>query len=571
MSDQVERQLVAEMKQSKYWHHDIKYIDGQFVEEMVLRYQQTKEETLIQKIIKNYEIFRPRWGRAFAPYLDDDVSDGENMHDTIVWKSVTRFKVDKVLKPNGRAFNAYLVSALLNQLKNLRNAKMSHKNHPRVQCPVCGETVYQIDQAHLAHRVDLERYVKTYINYPLSSDGQTICPITGTPQDVINMPYINRIGGRYSVEDFWEEFPELRMQRRDLRCPVSGTTVNEFNSEYFKGLGYSEQDFMESFPEFRGIIVCPFTKEEKFVTVTQDYFDKLFEQKSESRITQEKFDEEYPNFTVRAKQVNVFDPYNNVAVKEITPQVLARAETTVTKHLEKYATIVLDKTYPELFSCPFTGRKTHVIKTSDLEEMGKTILEFYHATCKYPLRKYQVRCAICGKWVDNVWSHLEEEAHNYSQSMTMEQFENSYGGGAVKVVVSTNSYVESDAGDVVHIGDLFGEKMDEVDMLQLKDSLLKVCRDELDCKIAEAISKAHTLEDIYFLGSDKKDMVLPFPFKSGMTKEAREAIRSQLGDSDFDLAFVPEDGETKVVVMIPGRQTIRKRIKRMIEESDIYT
>jgi hypothetical protein len=561
--------VADEMRKSRHWHHDIKYIDGAFVEDVVLRYQQTNEETLIQKILKNYEIFRPKWGRTFAPYLDDDVNDGESMHDSIVWKSASKFKLGKARKANGRAFNAYLVSALLNQLKNLRNARMSHKNHPRVQCPVCRESVYQIDQSHLAHRFDLERYRRTYSNYPLSSDGQVPCPITGMLQDAITIAYVNRIGGRYSVEDFWDEFPEIRLGRRGLRCPVSGTTVKEFDDEYFRGLGYSEQEFVDQFPEFRGIILCPFTKEEKFVVVRQEYFDKLFGQQGDPRITQEKFDAEYPNFTVKAKQIPVFDPYGKRTVPEITPKMLAQVETTVTKHLEKYATIILDKTYPDLITCPFTGRKTHVVKTSDLERLGKTVLEFYHATCKYPLRKFQVHCAICGKWIDNVWSHLEEEEHTYAQPMTTEQFENSFGCGTSKAVVSTNAYVENDAGDVVHIGDLFGESVDEVDFLELEDSLLKVAQDDLDRRIAKAISGAHTVEDIFFLAAEKKEVKLPFAFRSGMTQEVRQAIKGHLGDVDFDIAFLPQEGQRMVLVMVPGRQTVRDRMRRMIEESDL--
>ena len=92
-TDREIKQLAKEIKNSKEWHHDICYIDDEFVEATVQKFQDTQDPSYIEKLIENYAIFRKKWGRAFAPFLDNDLDDGEIMHDKIVWKakSLPRF------------------------------------------------------------------------------------------------------------------------------------------------------------------------------------------------------------------------------------------------------------------------------------------------------------------------------------------------------------------------------------------------------------------------------------------------------------------------------------------------
>ena len=62
-----DKALVAKIKNSKHWDHDIKFVDGKFVEERVKEYQNSKDQDLLIKIIENYRIYRPLWARIFAP------------------------------------------------------------------------------------------------------------------------------------------------------------------------------------------------------------------------------------------------------------------------------------------------------------------------------------------------------------------------------------------------------------------------------------------------------------------------------------------------------------------------
>lgn len=564
--------MVKELKKTKEWHHDIKYIDGQFVEQVVGEFQDSNDERLINKIIDNYAIFRKRWGKAFAVYLDNDLEDGEQMHDMIVFRSATKFKIDKARKKRGKSFNAYLVSALLNQLKNLRNARMSHKNHPRAQCPICHELVYQIDAKHLQHTYTLQRYKKAFPTYPLAShNGMTLCPVTGVPTESITMEHMNRFQGHYTVEDFQKEYRIVR--RGPYRCPVTGTSVDRLTQQYFQGLltGFTAEKFAEEYPNYPGLLTCPFSGK-RVVEITQEHLDSVFDQDgSERRYTKRRFSKEYPNFTTQAKQVKVINPYTGSKVAEITPAMLAKAGTNLKEHLGKYKTIVLEKYYYELIVCPFTGRRTHMIKRSDLEQMGKTVQDFYQVTCRHPLRKFQVKCAICGDWVDNVWSHLEEKEHNYAPRMRMGEFERTFGVSAAKKTVSTNSFVESDSGDTVHIADLFAGKLAKVDHLEVEDSLLEVAQDELDRRVAMAVRCSHTVDDVYFLAGERCALTMDRPFEGGSEEKLKRFVRDETGASDFDIAKAPKAGEKQLEIMVPSKSTIKKRIKRMLCESDLVT
>ena len=561
------------MKKAKRWHHDIKKIDGEWVEVVVKEYQEAEGEekqALLAKILENYSIFKAGWAKEFAKFLGNDEEDGEQMHDSILWRSATNFSVDKGRKALGRSFNAYLVSALLNALKNLRNGTRSYKNHPRVKCPICGEQVYQIDERHLRHRVGITRYKKEFPHYPLSSpDGLVPSPINGEMVEELTEPYVNRLIGRYSPRDFRKEFPGL-VPPAHPPCPVTGMRIDKLTSQYPSCIkaGYSEEEFIQDFPNFEGIIECPFSGE-RTLEMSRERLDRVLGQEGRERVPMGDFVKQHPRLTLRARQIPVLNPYASQRVPELTPAMLAKAGTSVVEHLENHAGIWLNKYYFDLVACPFTGRKTHKITSADLEKLGKTTHQFYNATCKYPLRRWQVKCAICGRWVDNVWAHLEEKEHNYFPPMSLEEFERSYGHNSTKRHVSTNAWVENDSGEDIHMADLFSYEEEDTSPMEVEDSLMKVAEDDMDRRIAGSVKGAQTLEDVFVGSSCKKTINLPFKFEGGQTKGLKGVIRDMMGLSDFDLAFSPNHGESRVIVMMPGRETIRRRLLRMISASDL--
>lgn len=564
-----EKKIRARLKR---FHHDIKFIDGKFIEDAVKEYQQTKDEDLLVKIINNYSIFRKTWGRQFAPYCDNDPEAGEYMHDEIVWRSVEKFEMGEAIKDKGYAFNAYLVSTLMNQLKNHFNARQSHKNHPRIMCPICSELVYQIDGKHLKHLIDLERYKRTFPRFPLvSADGRVSCPINGKPVAKINEPYLNRLNATYSVEDFKEEFAHL-MPQYPIECPSTMMPIWNLTADYPSIIrdGYSEKEFIEDYPDFKGIICCPFSGK-KMLEMTQEHLDKVLKQKNDkARYSMHRFKRLFPNATTKAKQVEVLNPYTKKMVPEISMEMLAAAGTSFNAHLEEHATIFLDEWYPNFVFCPFTGRRTHKITKADLSKIGRTVMEFYSAVCKYPLRKWQVKCGCCEEYVDNVWTHLETAKHTYSKPLTMEDYEKSYGTAAsTRAVVSTNSFVNNENGESIHLADLFAKKVKQVDPLEIEDSLAKAAQDDLDRRIASVIRCSRTLEDVCHEASERRKVNLPFEFQPGKSRAIREVIKRITGIEDFDFVDAPEDGAKKVEILTPGIDTIRARLIRLIEGSDL--
>lgn len=566
-----DKKIVEKIKRTKHWDHDIQFIDGRFIEDAVAEYQTTQNDDLLLKIINNYSIFKKTWARAFAPYCDNDLEAGEAMHDEIIWRSAARFSMEKCRKPKGKAFNAYVVSALLNQLKNHRSARQSHKNYPRVGCPVCAENVYQIDSKHLKHVVDLERYKRMFPRYPLVSlDGRTSCPISGGQIDAITEPFLNRLNGSYNIEDFKNEFKD-DLPQKPLICPSTFFEIKNLTEKYpsYIRSDYTEQDFINDYPEFEGVISCPFTGK-KMLEMKQEHLDDVFKQKADAaRYSLAKFKKNFANATLRAKQVPVLNPYTNKMVKELSPEILQESGKTVMEHLEDNSMIALDEWYPYLITCPFTGRKTHKLTQDDLDELGETIFDFYLAVCKFPLRKWQVKCAICGDYVDNIWGHLEQAQHTYAKPLTLEEFERTYGARATKVVVSTNSFFSNDAGDVVHVADLLTHRVKEIDPMEMADSLYHAAQDDLERRLARAMQSFETLDDVYAEASERKNVNLPFAFELNKSRAIREVVKKATDLEDFDFVEPPEVGSRKVRIMIPGKDTLRSKLINLIENSDL--
>ena len=561
------KSIVEKMKRNKKWHHDIKYIEGEFVEQVVKRYQVTGDILILEKIVANWSIFRDEWARAFAPYLDGDLEAGEMLHDEVIWRSARNFRMDRCIKPEGYAFNAYVVSALLNQLKNFFGKGRSKKNHPEILCPLCGEWTYSLDWRHLKHVIDPERYCRKHPTHPIISiDGRTRCPYSGDPIDEITVEHINRIKGKYDVKDFRKEAERWLGKKKD--CPVSGLAITMPLDEHAKVLmpKYTGDQMLADYPELNA---QPAPKGALDNLLSNDAVKSLFKRISSDRLDMSDLEAECPFPTLKTRRVDVENPYTGKMVPEITLQMLADAKTTWRDHLGQYATIVLGKTYPQLVSCPFTGRKMKAITREHLEEIGRTPEEFYQAVCQYPLRKWQVRCAECGEWVDSIWAHLQAKEHYYAPSTTSEEFELTR-GTLTKLRITNNSYVQNDSGDTVHLADLFGKVARKNNTIELEDSLLAVAKDELDKAIARSTRTAQNIADICFSCVKKRVVKLPKQIDSSMGDPVlRQMISEITKGKDFDIADEIKPGRSKIAITTPSKNTIKRRLAKMVRSSDL--
>lgn len=544
-------------KKKKNWHHDIKQIDGRWVEDVVADFQAetdvTKKEILLDKIMKNYEIFRNKCALDYSKHLGGDIEAGRLIHDEIVWKAASKFDMSKAEKEKGYAFNAFLVATQCNHNRNLNNTKVSKKNHPRIKCPICNEEVYQIDVKHLRHRTDVEMYEKLH-------PGQPLVSYTGVLDRKTKKSEQKKY---YTVVDFSKDYGHL-LQKFPIQCPMSGQKLFKVTAQYPSMLvkGYTEEDFIQDFPDFP-IITCPFTGKKK-LEITQEYLDQVLMQTPPVTEVQEEISQEE-----LIRQVKVTNPYTGQQVDEITLEMLADAGTDLRTHIYKFATIELEKKYKDKIPCPFTGEMLKQITVKKLEKMGISEWEFYMATCRFPLRKYQVKCALDNKWVDNIWSHLEKKVHNYAKPYSMDDFEKEFNKTPTKAFVSTNCYFESDSGDQMHISDLFVNNKNENDAMEIEDSLLVTAQDELDKAIITSLKQSHTVEDVYYHSSVTKEINLKMEGNPS-TKELKSEIKKIIGINDFDITVpVLEEKKDSITIMIPSRDTIRKRLQRMMQASDI--
>jgi hypothetical protein len=161
--------------------------------------------------------------------------------------------------------------------------------------------------------------------------------------------------------------------------------------------------------------------------------------------------------------------------------------------------------------------------------------------------------------------------------MSMATFEETYGPDAKKIHVSTNSYVENSEGDTVHICELSAEStLPEGDAVEIEDSLRSVAEDALELKIASSVKYARSPDDVLYLVAKKADLSFELEEDPATTRQLRLAIRNQLRKSDFDVLETnkSEDPKSKnirynVSVSFPSRTTIRKKLRKMIEASDL--
>lgn len=571
--EKYEKEIIQEI--NKKWHHDIKKIDGEWVEKTVEKYQKTRDEDLLLKIIHNYSIFKHIWAKAFSQYLSKDIEGGELLHDEIVWASTLKFSMASSRKPYGKAFNAYVVSSLMNQLKNFNNVRQSARNAPKIRCPACGEEVAQIDRKHLEHLIDFKRYKKTFPGYSsVSHDGLVRCPATGDMVPRVTEQHLARAKARQpmTLSEFNNEYSSI-LPAMPVRCPITGSMMSRIPDDYPSKHGVSEQEFLKKYPDWEGYVTCPFTQRLLF-KVTQQHLNDVMLRKGRKKpkvSTMGQFRYRYPRITSQVRQVKVMNPYTGKKVMELTPKMLAAAGTTLRRHLSDYGGIVLNKWYPNLIRCPFTGRKTHMIRTKDLDALGRTHMDFLKAVCRYPLRRYQVKCAIDGKWVDNIWDHLEGQKHHYSPPVTQDEFNLAHGQRQTRITVSTNAYVQGQGdGDSVFIADLFpGRTRAGVSRFEIEDSLLSVAKDDLDKAISKVVPDCMTIEDVYHVVCEKRKVKVPFKHRKTSDRALREILAKIIGGHDFELEPRSWDDNDHVTIIVPSKETIRNRLERLVKSSDI--
>lgn len=557
----------------KKWHHDIKYVTLDqsevppgitlpgtppyqiWIEECVVLYQKTKSHVLLQKIFDNYMLYQFTWAKDFAAYLDNGMDEGKDLFIEVVWRSAEMFDMSKLKKPMGKAFNAYLTSALMNKRKTLKTQRFKG---PPIECQVCGSRMPYIDEKHLKHEMTAKMYREIYPNYPMVSyDGKTKCPYTGEKVNFVTIERVNRVAGHYTIEDWMKEFGGLFPDRS---CPLTGLRIGENYPEILAPL-YTSSDLKKDFPKFQGLIKCPASGKDVFY-VTQRHLDEHVNKDGRARITMAEFARQHPRATLYAKQVSVINPYTGKSVPEITFDDLAAAQTTVKEHIQKYFTIVLNTLYPEEFSCPFTGKKRETITSTDLEEMGITEAQFYLATCKFPLRKFKVRCAVCGKWVDNVWSHLDEAKHSYAESMTTSEYEQKHGARSRSFMVIKTS-MENDDGEDTKLTDLVSAKQTHPEILMdLEHALNKVATTDLDRRIVAVIKSCKTVEDIVDQTVEKRTVQLTRPFSMDEEPAIKAMIGGSLGTNDFEIERSSE-ASLLAKVVIPSKKTVIGRIKEL--------
>jgi len=557
----------------KKWHHDIKYVTLEqwevpvgvtipgtppykiWIEECVMMYQKTKSDVLLQKIFDNYMIFQFQWARDFSPYLDNGVDEGKDMFIEVVWRSAEMFNMAKLKKPMGKAFNAYLTSALMNKRKTLKTQRFKG---PPIECQICGARMPYIDDKHLKHEMTVKMYQEIYPNYPLVSyDGKTQCPYTGEKVNFVTIERVNRVAGYYTVEDWMKEFGGLFPDRN---CPLTGLKIGENYPEILAPM-YMVNDLKDDFPNFQVFIKCPASGKDIFY-ISQRHLDEHVNKDRTQRISMAEFARKHPRATLFAKQIPVMNPYTGKMVPEIGFEELAAAHTTVMEHIQKHFSIVLNTLYAEEFVCPFTGKLRESITKTDLEELGVTETQFYLATCKFPLRKFKVRCAVCGKWVDNIWSHLSEANHSYAEVMSPSEYEQKHGARSRSFMVIKTS-MENDEGEDTKITDLVSAKKTHPDILMdLQYALNKVATTDLDKRIVAVIKSCKTVEDVVDRAVEKRTVQLSRPFSMDEEPAIKAMIEGSIGTDDFEIERSSE-ASLLAKITIPSKRTVIGRIKEL--------
>ena len=94
----------------------------------------------------------------------------------------------------------------------------------------------------------------------------------------------------------------------------------------------------------------------------------------------------------------------------------------------------------------------------------------------------------------------------------------------------------------------------------------KFARDPLDRKIIASIRGSTNLVEVCESTVEHQVVALKNPFSGDSTKVLTREIRAS-GIKDFDVAGCPEEGDEEVAIVVPSRETIFKRLRRMAEEA----
>lgn len=115
--------LLRKLTKRKGWDHDIQYIEGKYVEDVVVEFQKArareKKNEILQKIMENFKLFvRKKWAKLMLPYHDNDLECVESVYNEVIWRVAVKYKAQRGYKKKGKKFNALLISSLINRLRN---------------------------------------------------------------------------------------------------------------------------------------------------------------------------------------------------------------------------------------------------------------------------------------------------------------------------------------------------------------------------------------------------------------------------------------------------------------------
>ena len=90
--------------------------------------------------------------------------------------------------------------------------------------------------------------------------------------------------------------------------------------------------------------------------------------------------------------------------------------------------------------------------------------------------------------------------------------------------------------------------------------------DEIDQKIVRCIQLAQNMEDVFH--SVCRTVKVNLPMEATTPKKIKDIVVEKIGNGDFDI-LSGRKSNSEVEVIIPSKDNIRRRLVRMIQDSDL--